>query len=68
MAPPPRHRRATRADIARHAGVSQATVSLVLSGGAISDQIAESTRQTVLVGRHLLPAVHPAAGEHGVLR
>jgi DNA-binding LacI/PurR family transcriptional regulator len=35
-------------DIAKHAGVSQATVSLVLSGGAASDQIAEPTRQAVL--------------------
>jgi DNA-binding LacI/PurR family transcriptional regulator len=35
-------------DIAKHAGVSQATVSLVLSGGAVSDQIAEATRQAVL--------------------
>ncbi|WP_424530597.1 LacI family DNA-binding transcriptional regulator [Sphaerisporangium viridialbum] len=48
MAPPRRQRRATQVDIARRAGVSQATVSLVLSGGAVSDQIAESTRQTVL--------------------
>ncbi|MFG1619809.1 LacI family DNA-binding transcriptional regulator [Nonomuraea wenchangensis] len=48
MVPPPRQRRATQVDIARRAGVSQATVSLVLSGGAVSDQIAESTRQAVL--------------------
>lgn len=48
MAPPPRRRRATQVDIAKHAGVSQATVSLVLSGGAASDQIAEPTRQAVL--------------------
>lgn len=45
---PPRRRRPTQVDIARHAGVSQATVSLVLSGGAASDQIAESTRASVL--------------------
>ncbi|MER7369074.1 LacI family DNA-binding transcriptional regulator, partial [Nonomuraea wenchangensis] len=48
MAPPRRQRRPTQVDIAKHAGVSQATVSLVLSGGAVSDQIAESTRQAVL--------------------
>ncbi|MFC7639712.1 LacI family DNA-binding transcriptional regulator [Streptosporangium lutulentum] len=35
-------------DIAKRTGVSQATVSLVLSGGAVSDQITESTRQAVL--------------------
>jgi len=46
--PPQRRRRATQVDIAKHAGVSQATVSLVLSGGAASDQIADSTRQAVL--------------------
>ena len=45
---PPRRRRPTQVDIAKRAGVSQATVSLVLSGGAVSDQIAESTRQAVL--------------------
>ncbi|MFK4041823.1 LacI family DNA-binding transcriptional regulator [Nonomuraea wenchangensis] len=48
MALPQRQRRPTQVDIAKHAGVSQATVSLVLSGGAVSDQIAESTRQAVL--------------------
>lgn len=48
MAPSPRRRRATQVDIAKHAGVSQATVSLVLSGGAASDQIADATRQAVL--------------------
>ena len=46
--PPQRRRRATQMDIAKHTGVSQATVSLVLSGGATSDQIADSTRQAVL--------------------
>lgn len=45
---PPRRRRPTQVDIAKRAGVSQATVSLVLSGGAVSDQIAEATRQAVL--------------------
>ncbi|GGJ90802.1 LacI family transcriptional regulator [Streptomyces camponoticapitis] len=48
MAPPERRRRSTQRDIARHAGVSQATVSLVISGGAASNQIAESTRRAVL--------------------
>ncbi|WP_129666176.1 LacI family DNA-binding transcriptional regulator [Phytoactinopolyspora endophytica] len=48
MAPPGRRRRPTQVDIARHAGVSQATVSLVISGGPASDQVAESTRQAVL--------------------
>lgn len=48
MPPPRRRRRPTQVDIAKHTGVSQATVSLVLSGGAVSDQIAESTRQAVL--------------------
>ncbi|MCF6470153.1 LacI family transcriptional regulator [Nonomuraea sp. MG754425] len=52
---PPRQRRATQLDIARRAGVSQATVSLVLSGGPASTQIAEPTRQAVLA----------AAGELG---
>ncbi|MFD8815706.1 LacI family DNA-binding transcriptional regulator [Streptomyces sp. NPDC059627] len=48
MAPPERRRRSTQRDIARRAGVSQATVSLVISGGAASAQIAEPTRQAVL--------------------
>ncbi|MFF3467747.1 LacI family DNA-binding transcriptional regulator [Streptomyces sp. NPDC002619] len=48
MAPPERRRRSTQRDIARRAGVSQATVSLVISGGAASSQIAESTRRAVL--------------------
>ncbi|MFI6082853.1 LacI family DNA-binding transcriptional regulator [Streptomyces sp. NPDC051217] len=48
MAPPERRRRPTQRDIARRAGVSQATVSLVISGGAASTQIAESTRRAVL--------------------
>ncbi|WP_084469511.1 LacI family DNA-binding transcriptional regulator [Jiangella gansuensis] len=43
-----RRRRPTQVDIARRAGVSQATVSLVISGGAAADQIAEPTRQAVL--------------------
>jgi DNA-binding LacI/PurR family transcriptional regulator len=43
-----RRRRATQVDIARRAGVSQATVSLVISGGVASSQIAEATRQAVL--------------------
>ncbi|MFI7448645.1 LacI family DNA-binding transcriptional regulator [Nonomuraea sp. NPDC049714] len=41
-------RRPTQVDIARRLGVSQATVSLVISGGAASDQVAEDTRQAVL--------------------
>ncbi|MFF4116511.1 LacI family DNA-binding transcriptional regulator [Streptomyces sp. NPDC001714] len=48
MAPPERRRRTTQRDIARRAGVSQATVSLVISGGAASAQIAEPTRRAVL--------------------
>lgn len=48
MPPSERRRRPTQVDIARRAGVSQATVSLVISGGVASDQIAESTRQAVL--------------------
>ncbi|WP_199826382.1 LacI family DNA-binding transcriptional regulator [Streptomyces sp. SBT349] len=47
MASSERRRRPTQVDIARRAGVSQATVSLVISGGAASDQIAESTRRAV---------------------
>jgi DNA-binding LacI/PurR family transcriptional regulator len=38
----------TQVDVARRAGVSQATVSLVISGGAQGNQVAESTRQAVL--------------------
>ncbi|NDL59242.1 LacI family DNA-binding transcriptional regulator [Phytoactinopolyspora mesophila] len=45
---PARRRRPTQVDIARRAGVSQATVSLVISGGAASEHVAESTRQAVL--------------------
>ncbi len=41
-------RRATQVDIARRVGVSQATVSLVVSGGAASDLVAEETRRQVL--------------------
>jgi DNA-binding LacI/PurR family transcriptional regulator len=46
--PPAKRRRPTQVDIAARAGVSQATVSLVISGGAVSDHVAESTRQAVL--------------------
>ncbi|MGP2436110.1 LacI family DNA-binding transcriptional regulator [Streptomyces sp. JW3] len=48
MVPPERRRRSTQRDIAQRAGVSQATVSLVISGGATSAQIAEPTRRAVL--------------------
>jgi DNA-binding LacI/PurR family transcriptional regulator len=41
-------RRATQVDIARRVGVSQATVSLVVSGGAASYLVAEETRRQVL--------------------
>ncbi|WP_454856320.1 LacI family DNA-binding transcriptional regulator [Promicromonospora soli] len=41
-------RRPTQVDIARAAGVSQATVSLVISGGKSSGQVADHTRQAVL--------------------
>lgn len=41
-------RRPTQVDIARAAGVSQATVSLVISGGQASGQVAEQTRRAVL--------------------
>lgn len=41
-------RRATQVDIARHVGVSQATVSLVISGGAASEDVAAGTRRAVL--------------------
>lgn len=47
MSPSPR-RRPTQVDIARQTGLSQATVSLVISGGPASEQVADSTRQTVL--------------------
>jgi DNA-binding LacI/PurR family transcriptional regulator len=38
----------TQVDVARRARVSQATVSLVISGGAASSQVAERTRRQVL--------------------
>jgi DNA-binding LacI/PurR family transcriptional regulator len=38
----------TQVDVARRAGVSQATVSLVISGGVAANQVAEGTRQAVL--------------------
>lgn len=38
----------TQVDVARRAGVSQATVSLVISGGALGTQVAEGTRRAVL--------------------
>lgn len=39
--------RVTQRDIARQVGVSQATVSMVLSGGSAAGQVAESTRKAV---------------------
>ncbi|RII17881.1 Catabolite control protein A [Streptomyces sp. YIM 130001] len=41
-------RRPTQVDIARRLGISQATVSLVVSGGPASFQVAEHTRRAVL--------------------
>lgn len=41
-------RRPTQVDIAHAAGVSQATVSLVISGGPASGQVADRTRAAVL--------------------
>ena len=38
----------TQVDVARRAGVSQATVSLVISGGVAASQVAEGTREAVL--------------------
>lgn len=43
-----KRRRATQVDIARHVGVSQSTVSLVVSGGAVGELISEETRRQVL--------------------
>ncbi len=57
-----RRRRPTQVDIARRAGVSQATVSLVVSGGPAASQIAEPTRQAVLAAAEELGyAVNVAA-------
>ena len=57
-----RRRRATQQDIARLAGVSQATVSLVINGGAPAQLIKESTRDAVLAAAAELGyAVNPAA-------
>lgn len=57
-----RRRRPTQVDIARHVGVSQATVSLVVSGGAASDLVAEHTRRAVLeAAAELGYAVNPSA-------
>lgn len=55
--------RARQADIARAAGVSQATVSLVLSDGeAAAHRVAEPTRRRVLeVAQQLGYSVNPAA-------
>src|SRR5918998_451987 len=57
-----RRRRATQLDIARHVGVSQATVSLVISGGPASANVAEQTRRAVLeAAAELGYAVNPVA-------
>jgi DNA-binding LacI/PurR family transcriptional regulator len=49
-------------DIARRLGVSQATVSLVVSGGRASDLVAEKTRRAVLeTAAELGYAVNPVA-------
>lgn len=55
-------RRPTQVDIARHVGVSQATVSLVVSGGPASALVAEHTRQAVLeAAAELGYAANPSA-------
>ncbi|MDW5324443.1 LacI family DNA-binding transcriptional regulator [Plantactinospora sp. KLBMP9567] len=55
-------RRATQVDIARRLGVSQATVSLVISGGPASANVAEQTRRAVLeAAAELGYAVNPVA-------
>lgn len=46
--PEPKRQRATQADIARRAGVSQATVSLVLNGRSEHARISDETRARVL--------------------
>jgi DNA-binding LacI/PurR family transcriptional regulator len=57
-----RRRRATQQDIARLAGVSQATVSMVINGGAPAQLIKESTRDAVLAAAaELRYAANPAA-------
>jgi DNA-binding LacI/PurR family transcriptional regulator len=58
---PAKRRRPTQVDIAARTGVSQATVSLVISGGAVSDQVAESTRQAVLAAAAELGYIANAA-------
>jgi DNA-binding LacI/PurR family transcriptional regulator len=47
-APPPRPKRPTIADVARAAGVSRTTVSVVLNGGAEALRISEATRLAVV--------------------
>ncbi|MFC7625829.1 LacI family DNA-binding transcriptional regulator [Microlunatus sp. GCM10028923] len=55
-------RRATQKDIATRLGISQSTVSLVVSGGPASDLIAEGTRRRVLeVATELGYAVNASA-------
>jgi DNA-binding LacI/PurR family transcriptional regulator len=48
LAAEPKRQRATQADIARRAGVSQATVSLVLNGRSEHARISDETRARVL--------------------
>jgi LacI family transcriptional regulator len=47
LTPPPPARRPTGRDVARVAGVSQATVSLVFSGSEAGHRVSEATRQRV---------------------
>ncbi|HLT60073.1 MAG TPA: LacI family DNA-binding transcriptional regulator [Microlunatus sp.] len=63
MTKPSRKRsRPTQLDIARLAGVSQATVSMVINGGASAQLIKESTREAVVAAAaELKYTVNPAA-------
>lgn len=57
-----RKRRATQQDIARLAGVSQATVSMVINGGASADLVATTTREAVMAAAlELRYTANPAA-------
>jgi DNA-binding LacI/PurR family transcriptional regulator len=62
MTPQPRRRRPTQVDIARAAGVSQATVSLVINKAPSASQVAPETRARVMrVIAELGYAANPAA-------